>query len=178
MPGSFEEVSLGHTIFPMLSKRTSCKTLISDMERLHENLEEYLGDDVAVNSSLGVKFPAFICEVKLDGERMIVHVNRGIVTMQVNHVSMCLFLCLWSQPRVFVCCCRSSDLLAPFDPFICRSRNDRREKETGIGMYAGGRITCSEHNYIAKPQNCDFIHIIPIFPGLRGLRQTVVCTVP
>jgi len=99
MPQGTDRATLGHTLFPMLSSRTGFSTLISDMEERHHLFAESLKsskeeDSKQIASSLALKFPAFICETKLDGERMIVHIQNGKVTMQVNTVvsKSCLML--------------------------------------------------------------------------------------
>ena len=84
MPKSVEKVKLGNTITPMLSKRTGFITAIHDMESRHKDFVNGAPDSCNGLQSLALKFPAFMCEEKLDGERMVVHVKRGIVTMHVS----------------------------------------------------------------------------------------------
>ena len=55
-------------------------------------------DDIN-RSRLALQFPAFVCEVKLDGERILSHINRGIVTMQV-----CFRFFLFAINDVFIIC--------------------------------------------------------------------------
>jgi len=90
MPQGTDRATLGHTLFPMLSSRTGFSSLISDMEERHHLFAESLKsskdeDSKQIASSLALKFPAFICETKLDGERMIVHIQNGKVTMQTRN---------------------------------------------------------------------------------------------
>ena len=71
-------------ISPMLAQRTSFESAMSDITARHRNFEmELTEEDVGANS-LALKFPTFLCEVKLDGERIVAHVNRGVVKMQVR----------------------------------------------------------------------------------------------
>lgn len=89
MPRSSGLVSLGNTISPMLANRTSFESALTDTENRHFNhakklAEEEDEDSIKLANSLAIKFPTFICEVKLDGERMLVHVNRGLVTIQTR----------------------------------------------------------------------------------------------
>jgi ATP-dependent DNA ligase len=84
MPCYLEEVQVGNVIRPMLSKRSSCPTALDDMERLNEEFIYLEKQERHLKSLLPIKFPTFIAEVKLDGERMIVHVQRGEVTMHVS----------------------------------------------------------------------------------------------
>jgi hypothetical protein len=96
MPCYLEEVHLGNIIRPMLSKRTSCPKVLEDMERLNEEFVFLEKQERYLKSLLPVKFPAFISEVKLDGERMIIHVQRGIVTMHVSPNYFYYLCCIFS----------------------------------------------------------------------------------
>jgi hypothetical protein len=89
---------LGNTITPMLSSRGSYDIILGNLHKHHaeylaglEQLEkqgqEGLNEELDIPRqlhSLSLAFPAFINEVKLDGERMLIHVNRGNVTMQTR----------------------------------------------------------------------------------------------
>ena len=68
----------------MLSLRTSCDSFLSNIARRHRDFEKFLLEGSLGASSLALRHPAFSCEIKMDGERMLVHIKRGIVTMQVN----------------------------------------------------------------------------------------------
>jgi ATP-dependent DNA ligase len=70
-------------ISPMLAQRTSFESAMSDITERHRNFAKDLAEDAPGANSLALKFPTFLCEVKLDGERFLAHVNRGVVTMQV-----------------------------------------------------------------------------------------------
>jgi len=84
IPKPVEKAQIGNTITPMLSKRTSFSTAIHDMEFRHSDFRKEAPDSTIGLNSLAMRFPAFLCEEKLDGERMIIHVNRGNVSMQVS----------------------------------------------------------------------------------------------
>ena len=84
LPRSAEPAVLGNTITMMLCHKTSFDTALTDMEMKHKNYIDTLEKDDPLRSSLALKFPTFLCEIKMDGERMIVHVNRGVVTMHVS----------------------------------------------------------------------------------------------
>jgi ATP-dependent DNA ligase len=56
---------------------------MSDITERHRNFAKDLAEEVTGANSLALKFPTFVCEVKLDGERFLAHVKRGVVTMQV-----------------------------------------------------------------------------------------------
>jgi ATP-dependent DNA ligase len=84
-PSNPDPVFLGNTISAMRSERTSFDSLMADMQKRHaEVLKKKIEKDDPLKESLALKFPAFVAEVKLDGERMIVHVNRGNVTMHTR----------------------------------------------------------------------------------------------
>jgi len=93
MPCYLEEVQIGSTIRPMLSKRTNCSHVLIDMERMKDEFVFCKEDDeTKLKRLLPIQFPTFICEIKLDGERMIVHVRRGIVTMHVRLYNIYLYI--------------------------------------------------------------------------------------
>jgi hypothetical protein len=100
MPGGTERATLGHTLLPMLSSRTGFTSLLSDMEGRHhafaQSLKPYKDDFTrSMASCLALKFPTLICETKLDGERMLVHIQRGKVTMHVSTVPYLRTRVLW-----------------------------------------------------------------------------------
>ena len=84
IPKTAEKAVLGNTITPMLSKRTGFSSAINDMESRHVEFLRSAPVSCIGSDSLALKFPAFMCEEKIDGERMIVHVKRGNVTMHVR----------------------------------------------------------------------------------------------
>jgi len=88
-PIASEPAELGHTIQPMLSNRTNFEAALSDIHTRHQQYMEALPNEDPANerlrSALALKFPTFINEVKLDGERMVFHVRRGVVTIQTRN---------------------------------------------------------------------------------------------
>ena len=90
VPIPMEEVGLSCSISPMLCKRTTFQELLDDIfkpyaplkAKLEENNDEIL--KLNFTTSLTFRYPAFVCEAKLDGERMLAHVKRGVVTLQVS----------------------------------------------------------------------------------------------
>ena len=85
MPRSSVAASLGNTISPMLANRTTFETAMTDIENRHRKFAKELKDGDPLANSLALKFPTFICEIKLDGERMLLHIKRGIVTVQTRN---------------------------------------------------------------------------------------------
>ena len=97
-PTNTEPAELGHTITPMLSQRSNHDMILGQIHRPHneylaglEQLEKQGQDELNEEldiprqlNSLALRFPTFINEVKLDGERMLVHVKRGVVTIQTR----------------------------------------------------------------------------------------------
>ena len=88
MPLSLEPAELGHGIVPMLSNRASFEKALSLISARHQSylLRFPKGDPILekYDKTLAFKHPAFLSEVKVDGERMLVHVNRGEVTMHTR----------------------------------------------------------------------------------------------
>ena len=68
----------------MLAQRTTFSKALTDIAERHRSYREKLTGDDPELSNLSLMYPTFMCEVKLDGERMVVHMNRGTVTMQVR----------------------------------------------------------------------------------------------
>jgi hypothetical protein len=79
------EAVLGNTIAPMLALKVYFRDAMAELCRGHRvHAKKEFKDDPGKLNLLPLKNPAFICEVKLDGERMVVHVKRGIVTMHTR----------------------------------------------------------------------------------------------
>lgn len=78
------------TVSPMLSHRTSFERYLKDIAYRHNELDKVLPANSPAKSSLALKHPAFICEIKMDGERMLVHIKRGEVMMHVSFVAILL----------------------------------------------------------------------------------------
>lgn len=72
----------------MLSLRTSFESILSDLQVRHGVYAELLNKNNPIKSCLALRFPAFTCEVKLDGERLLAHMHRGIVKVQVRLIYM------------------------------------------------------------------------------------------
>lgn len=75
------EAVLGNTIAPMLALKVYFRDAMAELCRSHR---AYGKKELRGSSLLPLKNPAIICEVKLDGERMVVHVKRGTVTMHTR----------------------------------------------------------------------------------------------
>ncbi len=84
LPKNGEPAELYNTIDPMLAKPTKFSTILSEIQKRHKDFSERLEKDSAVKSSLALKFPSFTCEVKVDGERMLTHMKKDAVRMQVS----------------------------------------------------------------------------------------------
>lgn len=72
----------------MLSHRTSFESYLKDIAHRHHELDKVLPATSPAKSSLALKHPAFACEIKMDGERMLVHIKRGQITMHVSLISI------------------------------------------------------------------------------------------
>ncbi|KAL7548623.1 hypothetical protein ACHAWF_011897 [Thalassiosira exigua] len=73
------------TITPMLSKRTSFRTFLKDVAHRHGQLDKVLPAESPAKSCMAIKHPAFTCEIKMDGERDLIHIKRGVVTVQTRN---------------------------------------------------------------------------------------------
>lgn len=78
----------------MLSNRLTHETALGEIHKRHvqylsalDSTPELSGDPQydRLRNSLALKFPTFINEVKLDGERNLFHVRRGVVTIQTRN---------------------------------------------------------------------------------------------
>ena len=82
-------IKVGDACCPMLADRTSFNTLLTNIQsRINNNpilLKMAAGSTKAeykkriLDLPLDMKHPGFIGEIKMDGERMLFHVERGIV---------------------------------------------------------------------------------------------------
>lgn len=76
-----QPVILGNVLSPMLSSKLTFEKCMTQISANHtEYLKASPGKD-----KLALKFPVVCAEVKLDGERMIVHVRNGKVTMHTRN---------------------------------------------------------------------------------------------
>jgi ATP-dependent DNA ligase len=76
----------------MLSMRTSFETILSDLQKRHKAFAEFLEKGDPLRSCLALKFPAFTCEVKMDGERLLAHMTKGVVKVQVRFCNVLWFI--------------------------------------------------------------------------------------
>jgi len=76
-----------NAVSAMRSERSSFEQLMAQIGARHAFVIKKKLKNDPLRESLSLKFPAFIAEVKLDGERMIVHVSRGKVTMQTRNAN-------------------------------------------------------------------------------------------
>jgi DNA ligase-4 len=85
MPRSSAAIAINQMFAPMLSKRSSFESVLYDLSDRHATFlkeGEFINDAA---KSLACSFPTFCVEVKLDGERMIVHIHDGIVRMHTRN---------------------------------------------------------------------------------------------
>jgi len=76
---------LQQTISPMLSLKTSFDTFLKEVADRHHKLDNILPAEAPSKSCLAIRHPAFACEIKMDGERDLVHIKRGEVTIQTRN---------------------------------------------------------------------------------------------
>ena len=77
---------LGNTILPMLSNRTRFEDCIEKIEGNHSQYLQGVAKKHGGTPQLSLKFPAICAEIKVDGERMVIHVTRaGVVTMHTRN---------------------------------------------------------------------------------------------
>ena len=81
MPRLDEDITIGNTMAPQLSSRTSFSSILSEIGKHHREFAKTLPEHNHGRESLAIKFPSFLIETKLDGERMIVHMKRGTVKL-------------------------------------------------------------------------------------------------
>jgi len=86
LPQSHEPATLNSTIAPMLSMRTSFESFLTDVQKRHRAYVDALDANDPLRRSLALMFPSFVSEIKLDGERILAHVKRGVVKLQVGVV--------------------------------------------------------------------------------------------
>lgn len=78
---------IGNVISPMRSERVSFENCLT---KLQENHQEYLkslpqSTPAKIRNSLALNFPAFCAEIKLDGERMLYHIQDGKAIAQTRN---------------------------------------------------------------------------------------------
>ena len=79
-----ESAVLGNTLSPMISNRSSFEKLMTQTQRRHD---AYVKKNYprGTHRPLSLRFPALSAEIKLDGERFIVHVKGGRVEMNTRN---------------------------------------------------------------------------------------------
>jgi hypothetical protein len=85
LPSALTAVTLDAAFTPMLSRKTGFQTLLTDLSTRHRSyvsLEE--NQEHAAHALLAVRHPAFCMEVKLDGERLLVHCNGKDGSVKVH----------------------------------------------------------------------------------------------
>jgi len=85
LPKSNEPATLNSTIAPMLSMRTSFEKFLLEIQERHKKYIDCMGKDDPLRSSLAMRYPTFSCEIKMDGERILSHIKKGIVKMQTRN---------------------------------------------------------------------------------------------
>lgn len=77
---------LGNTLSPMISVRSSFQKLMTQTHANHqEYLKKYYPPSTKSHRPLALQFPALSAEIKLDGERMVIHIQDGKVTMNTRN---------------------------------------------------------------------------------------------
>ena len=75
---------LGNTLSPMISIRSSFEKLMTQTQAHHQHyLKKF--HPKSSKAYLSLQFPVLTAEIKLDGERMIVHIKNGRVTMNTRN---------------------------------------------------------------------------------------------
>jgi len=77
---------LGNTLSPMISKRSSFEKLMTQTQVHHQlYLKKLYPPSSKTYRPLSLRFPVLTAEIKLDGERMIIHIKNGRVTMNTRN---------------------------------------------------------------------------------------------
>lgn len=85
LPKNKEPARIDNTLYPMLSWKTSFETALDDLAKRHVRFMNIMEKDDPLRSCLALKFPAFTCENKLDGERNVVHLKNGCVSIHTRN---------------------------------------------------------------------------------------------
>eukprot|EP00535_Pseudo-nitzschia_heimii_P005514 CAMPEP_0197185110 /NCGR_PEP_ID=MMETSP1423-20130617/11181_1 /TAXON_ID=476441 /ORGANISM="Pseudo-nitzschia heimii, Strain UNC1101" /LENGTH=1333 /DNA_ID=CAMNT_0042636077 /DNA_START=94 /DNA_END=4092 /DNA_ORIENTATION=+ len=81
-----QPAELGNTLSPMISTRSSFEKLMTQTQANHEaHLKKFYHPSTKTHKPLSLQFPALTAEIKLDGERMIIHINNGRVRMNTRN---------------------------------------------------------------------------------------------
>mmetsp|Transcript_6990 Transcript_6990/g.17073 ORF Transcript_6990/g.17073 Transcript_6990/m.17073 type:complete len:755 (-) Transcript_6990:3498-5762(-) len=79
-----QPAELGNTLTPMISMRSSFDKLMTQTQVHHQAyLKKFYR--TKTHKPLSLLFPALTAEIKLDGERMVIHINNGRVTMNTRN---------------------------------------------------------------------------------------------
>jgi len=81
-----QPAELGNTLSPMISTRSSFEKLMTQTQAHHEvYLKKIYPTSSKTHRPLSLQFPALTAEIKLDGERMIIHIKNGRVRMNTRN---------------------------------------------------------------------------------------------
>jgi ATP-dependent DNA ligase len=85
LPGPSTDVQLGKIFAPMLSQKTGFERILNDLSKRHRAFARAATEAAKerdeesqhpATNSLACQHPAFTIEIKLDGERMLMHYER------------------------------------------------------------------------------------------------------
>lgn len=80
-----QPAELGNKLSPMVSTRSSFERLMTQTQAHHRHyLKQHYSSSSKLYQPISLKFPVLTAEVKLDGERMIIHIKNGRVTMNTR----------------------------------------------------------------------------------------------
>ncbi|KAL3924697.1 MAG: hypothetical protein SGILL_000884, partial [Bacillariaceae sp.] len=81
-----ESAVLGNTLSPMISTRSSFEKLMAQTNKRHETfMRKVYPTSAKQHRPLSLRFPALTAEIKLDGERFIVHIKDGKIEMNTRN---------------------------------------------------------------------------------------------
>jgi ATP-dependent DNA ligase len=81
-----QPAELGNIISPMISIRSSFEKLMTQTQAHHEaHLKKFYRASANTYKPLSLQFPALTAEIKLDGERFVIHINEGRVMMNTRN---------------------------------------------------------------------------------------------
>jgi hypothetical protein len=85
MDESVTKAVLGNTISPMLSSKTSFAMAMTELSDIHHKAIKSFASDDRRRTYLPIIQPCFMAKFKLDGERIVCHINQGRITMQTRN---------------------------------------------------------------------------------------------
>ena len=71
----------------MLSERTSFESFLHDIQKRHLAYNKTLEQGDQMQDLLALKYPTFSAEIKMDGERILSHIRKGVVKIQTRNSS-------------------------------------------------------------------------------------------